>query len=744
MKKKIGEPENRPDAAAKSGGHALYIDDMEFDGALFAETLRSEKPRARIESIDLPDLPEGYCIVEKDDVPGMNRVKMLVDDQPFFSEETVNYIGEPILLVVGPDRGKVGEILSKIRVTYTELEPFMSIEDACAVGETGITEETGITRETDANVKAPIYGSDNCFASYEIKKGDVAKAFENAKEIHEGEYKTGLQEQLYLEPQGVVGVYENGQVTVYGSMQCPYYIKKALVQGFGWEEGRIRVVQATTGGAFGGKEEYPSIIAGHAAFAAVKTGRPVRLVFDRREDISCTTKRHPSCIKIKTALDSSNRITALEADIRLDGGAYAGLSPVVLQRAMFAACGVYRIPNVLIRGKVLATNNVPSGAMRGFGAPQSFFAVEMHINSIADKIGIDPLDLKKRHILKRGDLTVTGGELRHDIKLQEMISIAESMSGYREKYADSGGKESRIGKTGKKWKTGNVLKGIGTSVFFHGCAFTGSGERDIIKANARLRKRADGRVEILVSNVDMGQGPVLTLKKIVSRILEIPSSSIIYENPDTSKVPDSGPTVASRTIMIVGFLLEKAARELKDRWEELPELEVTKVYEEPAYVKWDQEKFKGDAYPVYSWGVNVVEVEVDSVTFVTKVSGIWGVYDIGTAIDEKVVRGQIEGGITQGLGYAAFEVMNTENGKILQSSLTDYIIPNSMELPEMGIRLVENPYEYGPFGAKGAGELPFVGAAPAFASAVQNALKIPVKRLPVTPEYILEIMESED
>ncbi|HEB31157.1 MAG TPA: aldehyde oxidase [Spirochaetes bacterium] len=714
MIKKISEPVNRPDAAAKTGGYACYIDDMYFEGALFAATLRSERPRAVIEDIEMPDLPDGYYIVDKDDVPGMNRVKMLVDDQPFFAEDTVNYIGEPILLVAGPDRAKIETILSMIRVRYADLEPVLSIEETASAG------------------KDPIYSTDNCFAYYEIKKGDIEKAFDNAKEILMYEYRTGLQEQLYLEPQGVVGVYENGQVTVYGSMQCPYYIKAALVQGLGWDEGRIRVVQAATGGAFGGKEEYPSIIAGHAAFAAVKTGKPVRLIFNRREDISSTTKRHPSIIKIRTALDGSNRIIALEADIRLDGGAYAGLSPVVLQRAMFAASGAYSIPNVMVSGRVLATNNVPSGAMRGFGAPQSFFAVEMHMQNIARKLGMDPLDIKMDHILKRGDSTVTGGELRHDVKLPEMISFAEEMSGYR-------GKQKAF-----RGNTGDVLRGIGLSVFYHGCAFTGSGEKDKIKANARLKKNEDGKVQILVSNVEMGQGALTTLKKIVSRVLEIPFGDVIYENPDTSKVPDSGPTVASRTVMIVGFLLEKAARDLKDRWDEASELEITRVYEEPEYIKWDPEKFEGDAYPVYSWGVNVIEVEVDPATFVTRVTGIWGVYDIGAAIDEKVIKGQIEGGITQGLGYAALEVMNTEKGKILQGSLTDYIIPNSVEFPEMGIRLVDNPYEYGPFGAKGAGELPFVGAAPAFASAVQNAIGIRVSRLPVTPEYILEISESEN
>ncbi len=749
MKEKVDRSINRIDAPEKTGGYTEYIADMKFEGMLYAKTLRSEKPRAVIKSIDIPLLPEGCYVVDKNDVPGKNRVKMLLDDQPFFAEDNVNYIGEPILLVVGPDREQVAQVLSNIRVQYEEMEPVFTIEDAVK------------------GFNVPIYGEDNCFSGYEITRGDPDRAFREAAEAIEGEYRTGLQEHIYLEPQGVIGVYENERVTVYGSMQCPYYIKTALVQGFGWDEERIRVVQTTTGGAFGGKEEYTSIIAGHAAFAAVKTGRPVRLIFDRAEDIICTTKRHPSIIKIKTALDKNRKITAMEVEITLDGGAYAGLSPVVLQRAMFAATGVYNILNIKVKGRVFATNNVPSGAMRGFGGPQAFFAIEMHMQSLAESISRDPLDFKMENMLSKGDLTVTGGVLRYEVKLPQMIDLVERMSGYRKKY------EAFINDRGE------VPKGIGLSIFYHGCAFTGSGEKEKIRARVKLKKRKDGKVLILVASVEMGQGSSTTLRKIVARAMDLPVEDVIYENPDTDIVPDSGPTVASRTVMIVGFLLKKAAERLKavlekaadfkvreanegpaelkvteanegpdelkvtEACEGPAEFEVTEEYEEPGYIKWDQEKFEGDAYPTYSWGVNVVEVEVDPVTFVIKVNGIWGVYDIGTIIDERIIRGQMEGGIAQGLGYAAFEVMNTDCGNILQPSLADYIIPNSKEFPEMEIRLIDNPYEYGPFGAKGAGELPFIGAAPAFASAVQNALKVPIERIPVTPEYLLKVVEGE-
>ena len=276
----------------------------------------------------------------------------------------------------------------------------------------------------------------------------------------------------------------------------------------------------------------------------------------------------------------------------------------------------------------------------------------------------------------------------------------------------------------------------------HGCGFTGSGEKDQIKAKVRLRKTACGDVEILVASVEMGQGAHTTLRKIVARSLGVDIGKVIYRNPDTDRVPDSGPTVASRTVMIVGALLEKAALELKQRWGEGTEADVVMDYAQPEYLEWDQDTFKGDAYPAFSWGVNVVEVEIDPITFETTVVGVWAAYDLGTPIDEQIVRGQIEGGIIQGLGYASMEVMQTRQGRIQQGTMTDYTVPTSLDFPNIECRLIDNPYPEGPAGAKGAGELPLVGAAPAYTAAIQNALGIPIKRIPATPEHLVEINKS--
>ncbi len=706
----ISKPIRRVDALEKCSGKKKYINDINFPGMLYAKTLRSTKPRAKIVSIDIPELPDGYFIVDRNDVPGRNRVRILIYDQPFFAEDTVNYIGEPILLVVGPEREKVLEILSQIKVEYEELEPILSIEDA------------------ESNDKPPLFGDDNLFVCYEYTKGDPDSALSSAEKIITGEYRTGYQEHLYIEPQGVIALLENDRITIYGSMQCPYYVKRAVAEGLGLDEERVRVVQVTTGGAFGGKEEYPSLIAGQVAFAALKTKRPVKLIFDRTEDIISTTKRHPSIIAYRTAVDSQGRISAMDVDIKFDGGAYAGLSDVVLQRGMFSAIGVYNIPNVRVRGRVYATNNVPTGAFRGFGAPQVFFAVEMQMNRVAEAIGADPMEFKLKHVIKKGDTTATGGILRQDVKIPEMLEKAAEMSDYRRKMELL------------KNQSGHIRKGLGLSLFFHGCGFTGKGE-EIIKGKATLRKLPDGSVEILVANVEMGQGAQTALRKIVAETLKIPIEDVIYENPDTDRVPDSGPTVASRTTMIVGGLLKQAAQEMKQRWNEKETFEVSRTYKHPDYISWDQEKLSGDAYPTYSWGVNIAEVDVDTNTGEVDVKKVWAIYDVGVPIDERMMRGQAQGGIVQGMGYAVLEKMETSGGEIQQNTITDYIIPTSMDVPEIECEFIENPYEFGPFGAKCAGELTFVGVAPAIAQAVQNAIGKEVNRIPITPEYIFELLQ---
>lgn len=693
----------KSDHKIKVDGSAKYIADIKFKDRLYAKTLRSEKAKATIRNVIVPELKDGYYVVEGKDVPGLNKVKIIQNDMPVFSDKEVNYIGEPILLVVGPDLQEVINILNHIKVEYEEAIPVFDMRN-----------------------------SKDMIDKYKYEKGNIEEVIKKSSKIIEEEFYTGYQEQAYLETQGLVGTYEDGKVSVYGTMQCPYYVKGAVVQALGFEEDKVRIVQTTTGGGFGGKEDYPSLLGAQVAVAAYKIKKPVKLVLDRIEDMSFTTKRHPALLKYKTILDESNKIIGMDVDIILNGGAYATVSSVVLQRSLLAAIGVYNIPNVRVNGRVVRTNTVPTGAFRGFGGPQSIFGIETHMAHIAKEIACTPLELKHKYFVKTGDETCTGGRFTYDVMLEEMLQKAEKLSDFSKKY-EKYSKEKGI-----------IRKGIGMSIFLHGCGFTGSGERDFIKAKVKLLKHKDDKVEILVANTDMGQGLQTTFKKIVARVLNINYEDIIYENPDTDRVPDSGPTVASRSIMVVGKLLERAAIRLKEDWIQGEEQIIEENYKHPDLIPWNITKFNGDAYPSYSWGINVVEVEINTITAVTEVTGIYTVFDIGIPIDETIMEGQIQGGVIQGLGYGSCENMVCDKtGKIKQHSITDYIIPTSKDVVNIKNELVDNPCDLGPFGAKGAGELTLIGTAPAYANAIENAIGVKVNRLPVTPEWIMEAITNE-
>jgi len=702
----ISTPVRRVDAVEKTAGYTKYIADRDFGDLLYGKFLRSEKPRARIVSIKKPALPDGYYIVDKDDIPGENAIHMLGADWPVFADDVVRFIGESIALVVGPDRKVLDEIIDQFEVEYEDLPAVLSLDESMALK------------------GGALHGKDNCFADYHLLTGDPDRAFAEAERVYEHTYQTGPQEHIYMETQGFVGLWEDGKVHLHGSLQCPFYVRHAVTPVLGVGEEGVRVTQAPTGGAFGGKEHYPDIITTALAVAVNKLKKNIAIFYERGEDISFTVKRHPSRITIKSALDKEGNITAMEFDSILDGGAYESCSCIVLQRTIFHASGVYDIPNTRLRGRALATNHVPFDAFRGFGAPQAIFALETHMNHLAEIAGVDPVDYKARHFMKKGSGTITNGQIHEEVKLEEILARAKEMSDYDRKVREYE-------------KGGN--RGIGLSFFNHGGAFTGNGEKTIINAHVKVRKRKDDIVEIYVSNVEMGQGLMTTFSKIAAQTLDVPIDTIEFIQPDTDIVPDSGPTVASRSIVIVGTLVGKAAAKLKEQWVAGEEITVWQVYEEPGFViPWNHDTFQGDAYPSYSWGVNVVEVEYDPVTFEVSIVGAWNVYDVGVPIDRLIVEGQIEGGLVQSLGWAYLEKMEFKEGRIQQRTMADYVIPTTLDVPAIENDFVLNPYEEGAFGAKGAGEIVHNGGAPAFLSAVEMATGKAFDSIPLTPERIME------
>ncbi|MDD3122379.1 MAG: xanthine dehydrogenase family protein molybdopterin-binding subunit [Candidatus Izemoplasmatales bacterium] len=693
--KDISTSIKKVDHEEKCSGKALYASDYFFEDMQYARTLRSIIAKGTISLIDIPTLEDGYFIVDYHDIPGKNVVKIIFDDQVIFPENKVTYLGEPILLVVGPDKAKVESILKSIKVHYVEEEP--------------------IFEWTDSKVH------------YHFSKGSLENSFSKANKLIEFDYATSYQEQAYIEPQGFIGYTEGEKVTLIGSIQCPYYVKNALILALNSKPENIRVIQATVGGAFGGKEEFPSLLACQLAVALKKVNKPIKMIYEREEDMISTTKRHPSKIKMIASVNESNEITGLKAIVGIDAGANIGLSGVVLSRALIACTGAYTIEHLDVTGDVYITNTVPNGAFRGFGAPQMLFAIEMFIEHIVKTLNIDPLALRLKYLAKQNDHTSTSGLFRDPIIMPQMIEKAMALSNYKDK--------------ANEYSKNNLYKGIGMSWFLHGCGFTGSGEASHIKAKVKLKKNKDGFIEILIAAVDMGQGVRTTMKKIVSDILKLPIEKIIYNLPDTDFVPDSGPTVASRTIMIVGGLVARCALKLKDHINE-EEITLEENYVQPSYIKWDESTFTGDAYPAYSWGVNIVEVSVNPITYQTTIEGVWSVYDLGKAIDERIVMGQADGGITQGIAYGYLEVMEHSLGKIMQKNFTDYIIPTSKDISKMETIIMDNPYPLGPYGAKGVGELTLVGGAPAVAKAIEMAIKRKVFSIPMTPEKIMELMNN--
>jgi CO/xanthine dehydrogenase Mo-binding subunit len=692
----VGRNVRRIDGDAKVTGRALYLDDLSFPGMLYGATVRSTIPCGAIRAIGMPTDAADVVVASARDIPGRNIVALIDDDQPCLAEGEVRHVAEPILLAAHEDRDRLLNL--RVDIDYAPSPPVFDPEQ-----------------------------STRSFKDIAIDKGDVAAGFAAADLVLEGEYRAGHQEQLYIEPNGVIAVPDGGTMTVYGSLQCPYYVHRALTVALGLPDDRVRVVQTETGGGFGGKEEYPSVIACHAALLALKAGRPVKMVYDRVEDLLATTKRHPAIIRHRTGVTRDGRLTAMAIDVILDGGAYSTLSPVVLSRGVIHATGPYRCDHVHITGRAMMTNTPPNGAFRGFGAPQTQFGIEAHMDRMAEALGLDPVRIRERNALRPGDITATGQRLGKDTSALLVLREAVRRTLFREKR--------------RAWA--GTSRGIGLSLFFHGSGFTGSGEVNLAsRASLELTSRG---ARIRVASTEIGQGTRTMHAQIVAETLGVPLEAVEVHEADTAAVPDSGPTVASRTCMVVGGLLERAAREMRRRLGGLSPQEyyrrhggivITTVYERPPGLQWDDERYRGDAYASYGWGCNVVEITVDPDTWQVTPLKVTAVVEVGKAIHPMMVKGQVEGGTAQGLGYALIEEVVMRNGRMANAELTNYIIPTPPDTPPIDVRILERPYAYGPFGAKGVGEMPIDGPAPALVNALRHA-GYDAREIPATPERLM-------
>lgn len=734
----IGKSVPRKEGRDKVTGKACYVDDICFPGMLFGATVRSTVARGKIKSISFADgLPwSDFIVVTAKDIPAENYVALILDDQPYLADQVVNHPEEPVLLLAHADKYLLEEARRSVQLEIEELPAVFSLEDSLAQ-------------------KEIVWGEDNIFKKFLVDKGNVEEAWAQADYIIEGEYRTGAQEQLYIENNGVIAIAnaEEG-VTVWGSMQCPYYVHKALVKLFGLPEDKVRVIQTETGGGFGGKEEYPSLIAGHAALLAWKSGKPVKLIYDRAEDMSATTKRHPSRTRHRTAVSGKGKLLAMEIDFVIDGGAYCTLSPVVLSRGTIHAAGPYYCPNIRIHSRAVATNVPPHGAFRGFGAPQSIFALERQMDKVAAAVGLTPEEFRRRNFIQPGQTTATSQVINEQVELGQLLDRALTLSDYhvkRERFA----RENRF--TSKK-------RGIGFTSFMHGAGFTGSGEvhlQSVVGAEAT----PEGRVRILAASTEIGQGTYTIFSQIAAEALGLPEDVIEITQPDTRNVPNSGPTVASRTCMVVGKLVESAvlglkqtlqgigllgenyaqedfAKACREHISRLGPLRSFSKYQAPPGIHWDDEKYQGDAYAAYAWAVYVAEVVVDMLTYEARVQDFVALQEVGKVINPVLAAGQIEGGVAQGIGFTLFENVVWQEGRMVNNQMTNYIIPTPADIPPIRVFFEETPYTYGPAGAKGIGELPMDGAAPAILSAIENATGVSFNHIPLLPESLMEELIS--
>lgn len=739
----MGTGLRRVDGDAKVRGTARYVDDLKFPGMHHGLTKRSEVPHGILKGIHRG---EGFdwsqvVVVTAEDIPGRNTILLIEEDQPALVAigAHVRHMDEAVALIAAPTRALAREAHAHLKLEIEEIPAVFDCEEAL-----------------EAKVK--VYGDDNILKTYLIEKGDadIEETLAACDHVVEGLYRTQAQEQMYIEPQGMIASWsEDGVCHIIGSMQCPFYIQKAMRTLLALDDENLVVEQAVTGGGFGGKEEYPSMIAGHAALLARKAGVPVKLIYERDEDIAATTKRHPSIVRHRLGFDNDGTIRAIDVDVLFDGGAYLTLTQVVLSRGVLHAAGPYKCENTRVRGRAVATNTPPHGAFRGFGAPQTTFAYERQTQKAATLLGMSPFAFRERNMLKDGDRTATSQLLEGSVGSEDVLQAVKEIA--------------EANPLPPNDPTSPIRHGRGVAFYFHGAGFTGSGEARLA-GRATVALAEDGHFEVRSSSTDIGQGVQTMFTQLAATALGVDPDAIRVPTPATDRVPDSGPTVASRTCMVVGRVVSQASVALKARIEawaaengfgDMPlreaatamakvegEIAETVQYAPPPGIVWDDDTYTGAAYPCYGWAACVIDVRVDTDTYEVTIDRCAHAVDVGKAINPVVVKGQIEGGTLQSLGWALWEDVVYRGGKVANDRMTNCIVPTFSDAPEMHTIIVEEPFANGPYGAKGVGEIPMDGPCAAAVGAVENALSSLARSegfdaLPVSPEAIQRAMRLD-
>ncbi len=754
MPEPLGGRHPRPDAVAKVAGSARYVGDLALPGMLHGAIVASPVASARLVSLDLAPArahPEVEAVLAAGDVPGANRVGAIFADQPLLVEDRVRMVGDRLALVAArtPEAARAAAA-----AVAHELDPLPGVHDPLEALEPG----------------APaVHGSGNLLRTFRVRRNVPAHGPPDAPVVVEATYRIGGQEHAYLEPQGCLAIPESrSRITVVASCQCPFYVQHAVARVLGLPLASVRVQQAHTGGGFGGKEDYPSEVAACAAVLAFATGRPVRLIFSREEDLQVTTKRHAMVVRHRWGADRQGHLLFAEVEAYLDAGAYAGLSTVVAERANVSAIGPYHVPSVKVDTHVVYTNNLFGGAFRGFGAPQVTWAHEATMDRLARALELDPAELRRRNLLT-GDRprTCTGQELPAPVLAEACLDRALELA------EDNAPSPTVLRSTA-------LRRGRGISLVLYGCNLHHGGQF-LDRSSAVVILQPDGSAVVRVGLTEMGQGNLAAARTVAAQALGLDPSRVEVWEPDTATVADSGPTVASRGAHSTGLAILDAVRRLRHRLDpvaadllECPadrvelaggtarvagepsrSIPLERVLSEMAARRvetiatgwwrsrprlFDEATGLGSPYEAYAFACHVARVAVDPDLGLVHVEHVAAAHDVGRIIHRDALEGQVHGGIVQAMGWGLLERLVLDEGRLLNPGFTDYLIPTASDTPRISMALLEDSPGTGPFGAKGIGEPSFIPTAAAIRNAVCDALGLEIDRLPLTPPVIVEAL----
>ena len=748
----VGKSINRVDGISKVTGEAIYPQDIYFlGGMLYGKTLRSSRAHANIEidTLSAEQIEGVVKILTYKDVVGKNHHGVVIKDHEVFCSKKVRRIGEPLAFVVAESEAIAENALKKIIVKYDELE--------------GIFDPVAALRENSPKV----HGVSNEISLFKVRKGDVEAAFKDCDIIVENEYRTSMQDHVFLQPEAGAACLEwDGTIVIMVATQYPHFDRKEIAEAMGMSEQRIKVINPAVGGAFGGREDITMQI--HLAMATYLTGKPVKAIYSREESFLAHSKRHPFIMKYKTGANKDGKLMAMQADLITDAGAHASWSINVARKAGVHATGPYEIPNVSINSRAVYTNNPFTGAMRGFGVTQVAIAYEQQMDLLAEKLSMNPVEFRRKNMFRVNSTTATGQILKESVPLDKCINEIEKHIVECQLLHKKNIKEDYI----------KIGRGIATS--FYGTGY-GNGFKDESKVVVALRN--DGKIIIYTGATEVGQGAKTVLAQIAAEVFNLAIDFVEIINEDTSITPDSGTAAASRQTYNTGGAIKIASQKLKEKICEIAmrflgiksieEIKIEKgivtaksnpenslclgkiaeiakkpLQEEGIFVaettEMDKKTGQGSPYWPYTFSACDAEVAVDTRIGTVEIINSSLAQDVGRAINPMLVEGQMDGGYAMGVGFALFEDINLKNGIMKNDNFAKYIIPTSRDMIDVKNIIVEDFETSAPYGAKGVGEPVMIPVAPAILNAIYDAVGVRVEDLPVTPDKLLKKIKKAE